>query len=147
MIIHDDLKEYFRLLNANRVDFVLVGAYAVNFHGYVRATKDVDVLYRNSRRNIESLINALRQFGLDSPDLAVKTFSEPGAIIRVGSSPLLIEMINSISALTFEEIWGSRTQGHYDDVPVFFISREHLLVNKRAAGRPKDLLDVEELGG
>jgi hypothetical protein len=147
MIIHKDFEELFHILNARSVDYVIVGGYAVAFHGYVRATKDIDVLFRNTPGNIENLIGALSDFGLTGEHIKRPLFSEAGSIIRLGVSPVMLELINAVSGLTFDQIWECRVKGLYGDASVFYISREHLLVNKRASGRPRDLLDIEELGG
>jgi hypothetical protein len=146
MIIQDDLKEFFRLLNVSRVEYVIVGGYAVAFHGFVRATKDIDVLFHNTPSNIKRLISALAGFGISEASMDANTFSEQGRIVRMGSPPLMIELINAVGGVTFAHIWKNRVQGTYGDVPVCFISRIDLLRNKKAAGRPQDLRDIEELG-
>jgi hypothetical protein len=145
MIIQDDLKEFFRLLNENRVEYVIVGGYAVAFHGFVRATKDIDVLFSNTPSNIKRLMAALVGFGIQESEMVINTFSEQGRIIRMGSPPMMIELINAVGGVTFEEIWQNKAPGHYGDVKVFFISRNDLLKSKKAAGRPQDMRDLEEL--
>ena len=147
MIIHKDLEELFHLLNKHHVDFIVVGGYAVAFHGFVRATKDIDILFRNSPDNIQNLIDALCGFGISSKDMDKNTFSEQGRIVRIGSSPMLVELINSIRGVTFDEAWKDRVIGTYGSTKISFISRIHLLNAKKAVGRPQDLRDIEELGG
>ena len=147
MIIHRDFEELFRILNEHRVDYVIVGGYAVAFHGYIRATKDIDVLFNNTPDNIERIIAALSDFGITGEQIKRPLFSEAGSIIRLGVSPVLVELINAVSGLKFDEIWASRAHGSYGKTPVSYISRDHLIINKKASGRPRDLLDVEELGG
>jgi hypothetical protein len=145
MIIQDDLKELFRLLNENRVEYVVVGGYAVAFHGFVRATKDIDVLFHNTPANIKRLMAALVGFGIQESEMVMNTFSEQGRIIRMGSPPMMIELINAVGGVTFEEIWQNKVPGHYGNVVVFFISKDDLLKSKKAAGRPQDIRDLEEL--
>ena len=145
MIIQDDLKEFFRLLNEKNVEYVIVGGYAVAFHGFVRATKDIDVLFHNTPANIKRLIAALVGFGIQESEMVMNTFSEQGRIVRMGSPPMMIELINAIGGVTFEEIWQNKVSGHYGDAPVFFISKSDLLKSKKAAGRPQDIRDLEEL--
>jgi hypothetical protein len=147
MIIQDDLKDLFRLLNEKNVEYVIVGGYAVAFHGFVRATKDIDILFRNSSENIKRLIAALIGFGISETIMEMNLFSKQGQIIRIGSPPLMIELINAIGGVSFEEIWTNKISGHYGEVHVFFLSREDLLRSKKAAGRPQDLRDIEELDG
>jgi hypothetical protein len=145
MIIQDDLKEFFQLLNGNNVEYVIVGGYAVAFHGFVRATKDIDVLFHNSPDNIARLISALVGFGIAESMMDAADFSEQGRILRMGSPPMMIELINAIGGVSFEEIWRNRVPGHYGDVDVSFISREHLLISKKYANRPQDIRDIQEL--
>jgi Nucleotidyl transferase of unknown function (DUF2204) len=145
MIIQDDLKEFFRLLNENSVEYVIVGGYAVAFHGFVRATKDIDVLFRNTPANIKRLMSALVGFGIQESDMIMNTFSEQGRIIRMGSPPMMIELINAVGGVTFDEIWQNKVSGHYGNVSVFFLSKNDLLKSKKAAGRPQDIRDLEEL--
>jgi hypothetical protein len=147
MIIQDDLKDLFRLLNEKNVDYVIVGGYAVAFHGFVRATKDIDVLFRNTPENITRLMTALAGFGISNTMMDMDVFSRQGQIVRIGTPPLMIELINAIGGVTFEEVWGHKISGHYGDVQVYFLSREDLLRSKKAAGRPQDLRDIEELNG
>ena len=147
MNIHRDFEEFLRLLAEQHVEFVIVGGYAVAFHGYVRATQDMDVFFRNTKENIDRILPALQRFGLAADEEVVAAFREPGSIIRVGVPPVEIEMINAISGIDFEEVWAKRVRGRYGDVEVNYISYTDLLMNKKASGRPKDLADFDELGG
>jgi predicted nucleotidyltransferase len=147
MNIHRDFEEFLKLLIDEGVEFVIVGGYAVTFHGYIRATQDIDIFYRNSKDNLHLIQNALSKFGLSTTSGQLSEFENPGSIIRIGIAPVRIELINSISGFSFDEVWKSRVPGHYGKIPVFFISFQDLLKNKREAGRPKDLADIDELGG
>ena len=147
MNIHSDFEEFLRLLNAESTEFVIVGGYAVAFHGYVRATDDLDVFFRNSPDNVAAIRRALEAFGMPTTEENATAFSEPENIIRMGIAPFRIEMMNSISGLTFDDVWAHRVAGTFGEVPVTFISLDDLLKNKREASRPKDLSDVDELGG
>jgi hypothetical protein len=145
MIIQDDLKDLFRLLNEKNVDYVIVGGYAVAFHGFVRATKDIDILFNSTPDNIKRLIEALSGFGISESVMDKNVFSKPGQIIRIGCPPLMVEFINNVGGLTFQEIWKNKVKGDYGDVRVSFISKSDLLKTKKAAGRPQDIRDIEEL--
>ena len=147
MNIHRDFEEFLQLLNDHQVEYVIVGGYAVAFHGYVRATKDIDLFFRNSEKNITKICNVLSEFGLPVSKDERGDFGERGAIIRIGVSPIMIELINDISGVSFEEVWENRLEGKYGGVSVDFISFENLLKNKKQSGRPKDLADYDELGG
>jgi predicted nucleotidyltransferase len=147
MNTHKDFEEFLRLLREEGVEFVIVGGYAVAFHGYARATNDMDLFYRNTEANIRRLCRALDRFGFSTPESAIKEFAEPGVIIRIGVPPVRLELINTISGLAFDEVWERRVEDEYGDAPASFISFGDLLANKKASGRPKDLADFDELGG
>ena len=145
MNIHEDFEEFLKFLNEEHVEYVIIGGYAVAFHGYVRVTKDLDVLFRNSRDNISRLRSALTAFGFRADSLEDVAFSEEGKIVRMGVAPVMIELLNAVSGLSFDEIWMNRETGQYGTVNAFFISLKDLLINKKASGRPQDIADFEEL--
>ena len=145
MNIHKDFAEFFRLLNKKKVEYVIVGGYAVAFYGYVRVTKDIDILFNNTAQNILRLKRCLNEFGFPTDSLSDVAFSEQGQIIRMGASPSMIELINKISGVSFESAWKNRVRGKYDRTTVYYLSKPDLLRNKKASGRPKDLVDVEQL--
>ena len=147
MNIQDDFEEFLKLLIKHQVRFVLVGGYAVAFHGYVRTTQDMDIFFNDSNDNIQKIISALCDFDFKVDDTLIKDLQDPGSIIRMGIPPVMIEMINRISGLSFADVWKHRIAGKYGDIPVNYISYDNLLINKKAAGRPKDLADVDELRG
>jgi predicted nucleotidyltransferase len=147
MNIHLDFEEFLKYLNEEKVDFVIIGGYAVAFHGYVRATNDMDLFFRANEKNIVRIRKALKKFGLPTTAKQAKEFVDPGSIIRMGVPPVRLELINSISGLSFDEVWGNRIPGEYGKVAVHYISLADLLKNKKASGRPKDLADYDELGG
>lgn len=137
-------EEYLKLLVDEEVRFLIVGGYAVAFHGYVRATNDIDILFDPTDENVSRIRKAMTQYGID---IGETDLLDPGGIFRVGVPPLRIELINAISGVTFEEAWEGRVVDNYGETPVALISREDLLKNKQAAGRAKDLYDFDQLGG
>lgn len=145
MHIHNDFREFLRLLKDHDVDFVVLGGYAVAFHGYVRNTQDIDILFRNDEKGVRGVLAALQAFGFPEGTVDKATVAEPGNVLRMGIPPVRIELLNSVSGLTFDEVWAGRVEGTYGGVPVFFIGRDELIRNKRAAGRGKDLVDIEEI--
>ncbi len=145
MNIQQDFEGFLKLLNRKKVEYVVVGGYAVAFHGFVRATKDIDILFHNAPQNILRLKQALNGFGFPADNLSDVAFSEHGKIIRIGVAPVMIELINAISGVSFETAWKNRVRGKYGTTTVYYLSRPDLLRNKKASGRPCDLLDVDEL--
>jgi hypothetical protein len=145
MNIQEDFEEFLKLLNKKKVEYLVVGGYAVAFHGYVRATKDLDILFHNSLPNIQRLKQVLNEFGFPVDDLRDVAFSEHGKIIRMGVSPVMIELINVISGVSFKTAWKNRVTGVYGKTKVFYLSKPDLMKNKKASGRPRDIADVEEL--
>jgi len=145
MNIQKDFEEFLKLLHKRNVEYVVVGGYAVAFHGYVRATKDIDILFNNSTVNIQRLKGVLNTFGFPADSLSDVAFSEKGKIIRMGVAPVMIELINAISGVSFETAWKNRITGRYGKTDVYYLSKSDLLKNKKASGRPRDLLDIDEL--
>lgn len=145
MIIHDDFREFLRLLGKHDVDCVILGGYAVAYHGYVRNTQDLDILFRNDGQTVARLVDVLTEFGFPPGTVDAAALAEPGNVIRMGLPPVRIELLNHISGPGFDEVWAGKVEGHYGDLPVFYIGREELVRNKIASGRPKDMADVAEL--
>ncbi len=140
-----DFKEFLRLLNAHQVEYLLIGGYAVAYHGYPRATADMDIWIAVHPRNAERVVAALQEFGFDLPGLSSGLFLKEGQIIRMGVPPVRIEIATGISGVSFGECYAARVIDVLDEVEVNLISLAHLKVNKRAAGRHRDLDDLEHL--
>lgn len=146
MQLPPDFKEFLRLLNENRVKYLLIGGYAVGYYGYPRATNDLDVWISLDSENAVKVVSALRQFGFQAPELTESLFLQENKIIRMGNAPMRIEVATSISGVTFDQCYSRRVTavlGGGLDVPV--ISLQDLKANKRASGRHKDLDDLENL--
>jgi hypothetical protein len=138
-----DFKEFLRLLTFHRVEYLLIGGYAVNYYGYPRATADMDVWVGISPANAERTARALREFGFAqaTPDL----FMERGKVIRMGVPPFRIELLTTVSGVEFPECFRKRTVVDIGGLPVCLIAIDDLRTNKRASGRTKDLVDLEQL--
>ena len=141
----NDFKDFLKLCDRHAVEYVIVGGYAVGFHGHPRATGDLDVFAARTPENAQRLVEVFREFGFDSPEITAELFLEPKAIVRIGVPPLRLEVFNTISGVTFDECLPFAIEIVYDGTPVRFIGLDQLLENKRAAGRFKDLADVEAL--
>lgn len=141
-----DLREFVELFNAKGVKYVVVGGYAVAYHGHPRFTGDIDLYVEPVADNAERILAALSAFGFGEVDLAVRDFTNPDSIIQLGLPPNRIDLLTSISDVSFDKAWEDRVSAQLDGLPVAFISKDLLLRNKRASGRPKDLADLAELG-
>lgn len=140
-----DFREFLRLLNSNQVEYLVVGGYAVGYHGYSRATADLDIWIAVDAENASKMVAVLQHFGFAVPELAPELFLEQDRVIRMGMPPIRIDVLTSISGVAFQECYAHREVAVLDDVPVNVISLEHLKANKRAAGRHQDLADLEHL--
>ena len=145
MPLSKDLREFVECLNSNGVEYLIVGALAVSWHGYPRYSADIDFFISASEENAARLLLAIQQFGFGSLGLTVEDFTAPARVIQLGHEPNRIDLMTSISGISFEEAWQTRAPGDLDGILVHFIGREALLRNKEASGRGKDRIDVEEL--
>lgn len=145
MNIQPDFEEFLRLLEDHGVDYMIIGGYAVAFHGFPRFTKDIDVFYEASPANIERLCRALVQFGFAEKNVAAELFAQKGQIITFGVAPVRIDLVNDVDGITFQEARPQAVRGNYGRVTVTYIGLQELLRNKRATPRAKDKADVEEL--
>lgn len=145
MRLHKDLREFIELLNSASVEYLVVGGFAVAWHGYPRFTADIDFLIRPSRENADRVVAGLRAFGFGGLGITWEDLSKPDQIIQLGAKPNRIDLITSISGVEFEEAWRNRIAGEIDGIAISFIGREDLIRNKESTGRSKDLGDVDEL--
>jgi len=141
----NDYKEFLRLLRAHGVEYLLIGGWAVGYHGYPRATYDLDVWIGISPANANRVVKALSEFGFSVPELSTELFLQPDKIVRMGVQPKRIEVMTSISGVEFDDCYRERVETTMDDVPVNLINLHHLKINKKASGRLKDLADLEKL--
>ncbi len=140
-----DFREFLRLLNSFGVEYLVVGGYAVGYYGYPRATADMDLWVRVARDNADRLVTVLRAFGFDTPALSADLFLQDNQVIRLGNPPFRIEILTTVSGVQFSECYPSRVTVRLDDLDVPLINLHDLKANKRAAGRHKDLDDLEHL--
>ena len=141
----NDFQEFLQLLNAHQVEYLLIGGYAVGYHGYPRATADMDVWVAIHPKNAEKIVAVLKEFGFDLPELSAELFLKENQIIRMGMPPVRIEVTTTISGVSFDECYAERVVDVLDGVEVNLIDLKHLKVNKKASGRHKDLNDLENL--
>lgn len=142
MPLTKDWREFIELLNSNGVDFLIVGAVAVAWHGHPRFTGDIDILVRPTQANAECVVGVLRQFGFSQLGITPDDMAHPDRIIQLGYPPNRIDLLTSISGVPFDEAWAGKIQGEMDGVSANFIGVDDLIRNKEATGRGKDLGDA-----
>jgi hypothetical protein len=140
-----DFKEFLQLLNAHQVEYLLVGGYAVGYHGYPRATVDMDIWIGRGPATAAKMVTVLQEFGFDVPNLSAELFLKDDQIVRMGVPPVRLEIFTSIPGVRFDECYPAREVGEIDGVSVNLISLRDLKINKKASARNKDLADLENL--
>ena len=143
--IPSDFKEFLRLLNFHQVEYLLIGGYAVGYYGFVRATGDMDIWININPMNANKVVIALQEFGFVVPELSPEIFLQKERIVRMGIPPMRLEILTTISGVEFAECFENREVAQIEDLEVNLINLQDLKVNKRASGRLKDLLDLENL--
>ncbi len=146
MEIYPAFRELLALFHARGVEYVIVGGYAIAFHGAPRATGDIDLLINPAPANAQRVVAALGDFGFASLGLSSKDFTTPGQVVQLGVPPVRIDILTDIEAVTWNQADQGKVAGTYGGVPVQFIGRCELLANKKAVGRKRDLADLEALG-
>ena len=146
MILPPDFKEFLKLLKEHDVRYLLIGGYAVGYHGYARATEDMDIWVAIHPENAQKIFSTLKDFGLNDPNLNPELFLQKPKIIRMGFPPMRLEITTSISGVEFDECYQTRIVDQIDGVEVNLIDLDNLKKNKTASGRIKDMADVEKLG-
>lgn len=146
MKLQKDLREFIGLLNSTRTKYLLVGGHAVAHHGFPRFTGDIDFFVGCSVENLASLGKVLSDFGFSSLGVEIPS-AKAGMVFQLGRPPNRIDLLTSIDGVAFDEAWNSREAATIDGLEVYLISKRHLIQNKRASGRPKDLEDVRQLEG
>ena len=146
MEVQKDFRDLLKLLNDHEVEFIIVGGYALAFHGAPRFTGDIDIFVKPEPENAQRILDALADFGFKSLDLSPDDFQNPNKVVQLGVPPVRIDLITSISGVTWEEADASKESGIFGDVPVCYIGKPQFIDNKRSTGRKKDLADIEALG-
>ena len=140
-----DFKEFLKSFNSNRVEYLLIGGYAVGIHGHIRATNDLDVWVDISPENAARIECALREFGFAASGLTLGLFLNRNNVVRMGVPPIRIEILTSVSGIEFEACYAEREIIRIEEIAVPVISLARLRQNKAASGRAKDLADLENL--
>lgn len=141
-----DFSELLALFNEHEVAYVIVGGYALAYHGAPRNTGDIDILVRSDPDNAKRILNALDDFGFGSLELSIEDLSQPDRVIQLGYPPVRVDLLTSISGVTWEQVESGQVSGLYGRTSVRFIGRSEFVANKRSTGRRKDNADLEALG-
>ena len=146
MEVQQDFKELLALFNMHKVDYVIVGAYALGFHGIPRYTGDLDILVKPDHLNAAKIIKALYEFGFGSVGLTAADFEVEGKMVQLGFAPIRIDIMTSITGVSWDQARSGLVKGHFGDLTVPYIGRSEFIKNKKALGRKKDLADLEAVG-
>jgi len=138
-----DFKEFLKLLNSSKVEYLVIGGYAVNLYGFARATADLDIWISIHPENARRVAQALHEFGFVQAE--PETFLKPRKVIRMGVPPIRLEILTSISGVEFGDCYARRLEAELDGIPINLIQLEDLKRNKAASGRLQDRLDLERL--
>jgi hypothetical protein len=145
--LQPDFKELLGLFSKHKVECLIVGAYAMAFHGAPRYTGDLDVMLNPTSENAERVLAALEEFGFGSLGLSPEDFIRPGQVVQLGQPPLRVDLLTSLTGLSWEQAFAGRQEGKFGALPVFFLGKKELVLNKKKLGRHKDLADIESLEG
>ena len=141
-MLNPDFKDMLSCLKDERVDFLVVGAYALAAHGFPRATGDLDIWVRNDLENARRIMSALNEFGAPATELSYEDFTSTDLVVQFGVEPSRIDLLTGISGVEFEEAWQNRVSIEIDNLEIFILSKEDLLTNKIATDRDKDQGDI-----
>lgn len=145
MELSQDFKEFIQLLNAHKVEYLVVGGYAVTIHGFPRTTGDIDFWMKPYHDNAQRIVKTLIDFGFGSLDISEDDFLREDCVVQLGFPPNRIDILTGVSGLEFDECYNAREVVMYEGEKINFISLHHLKINKKQTGRDKDNLDLKNL--
>ncbi len=143
--MNSDFKDLLKIFNNNQVNYLIIGGYAIMKYTEPRFTKDLDIWIESTPENARKVFASLREFGAPLQGLTEADFASEGIFYQMGRPPARIDILMSIDGVRFADAWVNRVETDLDGVPALFISRDDLLVNKKAVGRLQDLIDIENL--
>ncbi len=146
MEVQPDFKDLLGLFNVHKVEYIIVGGYALAYHGAPRYTGDIDIYVKPDPQNAGQIMKALADIGFSSVGLTIKDFENPDKVIQLGVPPVRVDIITSISGVSWKDAFSGCVDGKYGNVPVKYIGLNEFIINKRTTGRKKDLSDLEALG-
>lgn len=140
-----DYEEILKLFNRHKVKYCIIGAFAVALYAKPRYTKDIDIFIDSSPENAEKIIKALTEFGFEDLDLSEDDLCQKGNIIQLGYEPLRVDIVTSLSGISFDQAWKSKVCAYYGREKVYFIGLDDLIQTKKQSGRPQDKVDLDLL--
>jgi hypothetical protein len=145
MKVEKDYEEILKLFNSHRIKYCIIGAFAVAFYARPRYTKDIDILIDSSPENAERIIRALAEFGFEDLDLSEDDLCQEGNIIQLGYEPLRVDIVTSLSSISFNQVWKNKVSADYGREKVHFIGLDDLIQTKKQSSRPQDKVDLDLL--
>lgn len=145
MELNDDFREFLQLLNSKKVEYLVVGGYAVAHYGFPRYTGDIDLWIATSQKNAELVFQVLSDFGFDSLGIQIDDLKKDDLVFQLGHEPFRIDLLTSLSGLNFKKCFEQKVETKYNGIPVNMIDLRSLRINKKSTGRYKDLNDLENL--
>ena len=146
MEVQADFRDLLALFNAHKVEYMIIGGYALAFHGAPRYTGDLDIFVRPDSENAQRILAALDEFGFGSVGLSAADFESLDKVVQLGIPPVRIDIITSLTGVSWEKAIAGRVEGQYGGISTHYIGREQFVTNKRATGRKRDLADLDTLG-
>lgn len=146
MEVQSDFRELLALLNAHKVKYIIVGGYALAFHGSPRVTGDIDIFIQPTPLNAARILKALQEFGFGAVRLSQNDFIKPDYVIQLGVPPVRVDILTALTGISWAQAYKTKVKGLYGDVPVFYLGRKQFAINKRTVARKKDQADLEALG-
>ena len=146
MEVQQDFRDLLALFNAHKVDYIIVGAHALAYHGAPRYTGDMDILVRPDPENARRILSALNEFGFGSLGVTVEDLALPDKVVQLGITPVRVDIITSITGVSWGDALAGRVAETYGGLKVYYIGKKEFILNKRAIGRKKDLADLEAIG-
>lgn len=143
--MNSDFKELLKIFAQEKIEYLIIGGYAVANHAEPRYTKDLDIWINNSRENAERVYHALKKFGAPLNNITIEDFTVPTLVFQIGIEPSRIDILMGLKQLSFDECWERRDAATIGGIEIYFISLDDLIFNKKLAARPQDLRDIEIL--
>ncbi len=145
MVLNKDFREFLKLLAKHKIKYLIVGGYAVGFHGYPRYTKDLDIWIKPEKKNAEKILKLLDDFGFGKTGISIDDLNSEGKFILLGNPPNRIDIVTSCDGIEFDECYSKKVKVKFGKININFIDLENLKKNKKAVNRAQDIADIKNL--